>query len=705
MCGVKLIMAEKTALLLFLISSFTYLASFASVLIFHKNERQIIRLTSVLNLFAGICGVAMAAVVLAGGTNAVYPFSLGSLSEMISILSPADDFSIKICPYAGLFLLIIYSISAAAALYSRSYLNEYTAAHVQYSRFAKIAIISAIFPLFVLAMAMVVVSNHSILFLCSWEMMSLFSYFLVMSDHENPKTRTAGFTYLIMTHFGTAFLFVFFMLLYSHTGSFDFSAYVNVGNRFSPSEMTFMFILILIGFGTKAGIMPLHIWLPLAHPQAPSHVSAMMSGVMVKVSLFAFIKCVFSFLNGANLASGVILLIVGAITAILGIMYSIVESDLKKCLAFSTVENVGIIMIAISCAVILHSQSYPVSAAFALCAAFYHIMAHALFKSLLFMGAGAIIYGSHAKNLDDMGGLIRQMPHTAAYFMAGVMSMAALPPMAGFISEWMVFQSILLTLKDPQAFIKILMPVCGAALALSSALALTGGVRLFFSVFLAKRRNADKFKHEAKEVPLSMRLPMMALAVLCFAFGIFSPHFIGYLGGALNSIMPVYGLNINLFSPNALYIVPVSSQLSSISPQAAFTMLILFILGTIVIFNYILPRRKVKVYETWSCGADINSIMQYTPASYTQPLMLVFKNIYLPQTEVRTQHNEDRLIIKKVDYSQTATMFFEKWLYRPFIKLLIRAAKRLKRVQLGHVHVYLLYIFVTLLLALISVRL
>jgi hydrogenase-4 component B len=698
-------MTEKTALLLFFISSFTYLASFISVLILHKNERQIIRTTSILNILAGLCGSVMAVSVLITGGGAYYTFSAGSLSELIALLSPADDFSIKICPYAALFLLIIYFISAAAALYSRSYLNEYTAERVQYSRFAKIAIISAVYPLFILSMAMVVVSNHSILFLGSWELMSLFSYFLVISDHENPKTRTAGFTYLIMTHFGTAFLFVFFVMLYSISGSFNFSAYTNIGHSFSNAQTLFMFMLILIGFGTKAGIMPLHIWLPLAHPQAPSHVSAIMSGVMVKVSLFAFLKCLFMFLGGANLAAGVILLVIGAITAILGIMYSIVESDLKKCLAFSTVENIGIILIAISCAIILNSQHYPVSAAFALCAAFYHITAHALFKSLLFMGAGSVIYSSHAKNMDDMGGFIKQMPHTAAYFMAGVMSMAALPPMAGFISEWMVFQSILLTLKDPQAFIKIIMPVCGAALALSSALALTGAVRMFFSIFLAKRRNADKYKHVAKETPLSMRLPMLVLAVLCFVFGIFSPVFIYYLAGPLHSLIPVSGLNISLFSRNALYIIPVSSQLSAISPQAVFTLLILFIIGAVVIFNYILPRRKVRYYETWSCGADINSIMQYTPESYTQPIMIVFKNIYMPRTEVKTLHNEDRLIIKKVDYSQTATMFFEKWLYRPFIKLLIRAAKRLKKVQLGYVHIYLLYIFVTLILALLSVRL
>jgi len=578
------------------------------------------------------------------------------------------------------------------------------ASQVLYSRFAKIAIISGIYPLFIFAMTMVVVSNHSILFLCSWELMSLFSYLLVMSDHENPKTRTAGFTYLVMTHFGTAFLFVFFGLLFVHTGSFDFSAYQNFGHGLSDSEKLFMFFLILIGFGTKAGIMPLHIWLPLAHPQAPSHVSALMSGVMVKVSLFAFMKCLFMFLNGANLASGVILLVIGSITAVIGIMYSIVESDLKKCLAFSTVENIGIIFIAISCAVILLSQNYPVSAAFAICAAFYHISAHALFKSLLFMGAGSVIYSSHAKNMDDMGGFIKQLPHTSAYFMAGVMSMAALPPMAGFISEWMVFQSILLTLKDPQAFIKIIMPVCGAALAFSSALALTGAVRMFFSIFLAKRRNADKFKHEVKEVPLSMRLPMLAAAVMCFILGIFSPVFLSALGGPLFALMPVSGLDIGLFSPNSLFIVPVSSQLSSISPQSVFTMLIVFIIAVIFLFNYVLPRRKLRVYETWSCGADINSIMEYTPESYTQPIMLVFKNIYMPQTEIKTMHNEDRLIVKKVDYSQTATMFFEKWLYRPFIKLLIRSAKRLKRLQLGYVHVYLLYIFITLLLALLSVR-
>ncbi|MEZ7890573.1 MAG: proton-conducting transporter membrane subunit [Candidatus Wallbacteria bacterium] len=684
-------MAKPMVFLFFVTSTLIFLASSFIPILLKKQKDLSIRTATFFNIAGGLTGLLFSLAVLAFGMDISYQANY----DILTFISTQNSELIRISSVSAFFLSIIYFISIICSLYSASYIREY--------KDSEITSILFFFPIFIIAMAMVIVSNHAVVFLIFWELMSLVSYFLVMTEHENPKTRTAGFTYLIMTHFGTAFLLTFFGIMYSYSGSFDFKDYI-IASTFSDTLKTSLFIMLLIGFGTKAGIVPLHIWLPLAHPQAPAHISALMSGVMVKVAIYGFLRFNFEFLGTLNIWCGISLLVIASITTLLGIMYSVVETNLKKSLAYSTIENVGIIFTGISCAIILRTLGKIEFSAFAITALFYHIIAHALFKSLLFLNSGAVIYATHETDMDKMGGLINKMPYTSFYFLMGAMSMASLPPMAGFISEWLTFQSILLTLKSQLTIIKICVPLAGAMLALASSLACFGAVRGMFSIFLAKNREKHKYQHTPEEVPYLMKISMLILTIFCFVFGIFSPLLIPNLKYAVTALSGCKIAGSDFFTYNSSYLVPMHREFASISPIFVFCVLIAMTLGLKFIFSFMYSKMKIRVYETWSCGADIDSTMEYTPESYSQPLMVVFKKIYRPRTEIEVKHNQDRYITKKVTYTQTAVPFFEYYFYKPLTRFVLILSNYMKKMQVGYVHVYLLYIFITLLTLLFVAR-
>ncbi len=695
-------MAATMVLFFFFISSFFYIANCVLAFFLRKREELLIRISTFFNIIAGVSGLSYSLIVLIFNQELYYKFPFAVISTAVGNPS-IHGLTIKISALNCFFLALIYLLSSVSAFYSSSYIRQYLSFENHFET-PRIPLLTGLFSLFILSMVMVSVSNHAIIFLISWEMMSLFSFFLVMTEHEKPQTRSAGFTYLIMTHFGTAFLFMFLAIMFSMTSSLDFADYANIGAGLGGGFKTGLFIMLLIGFGTKAGIVPLHIWLPQAHPQAPSHVSALMSGVMVKVSMLMFLRFTFEFLGRTDLVCGIITLAIGSITAILGIMYAVVESDIKKSLAFSTIENVGIIFSAFACALILNSQGEKLYAAFALTAMLYHILAHSFFKTLLFLNAGAVIHSTHTRNMDEMGGLIRKMPQTAFYFLAGAMCMASLPPMAAFVSKWLVFQSVLLTLKSPENWIKIIVPVAGASLALASALASFNAVKNMFSIFLARNRGPHKYMHDIGEASFQMRVSMLIVTVLCFVFGIFSPSLLSNLKFAVGGLIPEIMNSGEFFTEASAFIIPVHKDLASISPLLVFSGLIILLIMLKFAVNFLYSRRGFRVYETWSCGADIDETMEYTPESYSQPLMVVFKNIYRPKTDIETVHNEDRYIVKRVTYNQAMTPFFETYLYKPLTRFVFITSSSLKRMQVGYIHVYLLYIFVTLIVLLLAVR-
>src|SRR3990170_3359349 len=475
------------------------------------------------------CSVIASILGIAGGFGVIIS---GPLTLRLPVLIPITDMNIFIDRLSAFFIMVICVTALAVSIYSIGYTREY---------FGKksIGLLGFLYNLFILSMILVVSANNAILFLIFWEVMSLISYFLVTYEHENKEARQAGYIYILMTHIGTGFIILSFLILASSGGSFSFDSFRTGGISMLPWMKDAAFLLALIGFGTKAGIVPLHIWLPYAHPAAPSNVSALMSGVMIKTAIYGLIRVTFDFLGGDVFWWGMLILIVASVSALLGVMYALMEHDMKRLLAFHSVENIGFILIGVGMSIIFMSAGMPKLAAFALIAGLYHLINHAVFKALLFMGAGSIIYSTHTKNIEEMGGLLKKMPWTGAFFLIGSISISALPPFNGFVSEWLTFQSQLLGVNISDDIAKIIILFSGAALGLTSALAAACFVKAFGISFLALPRSSHA--ERAKEVPVSMLIGMGMLSIICILLGVLPMYILSFLDTVTG---PIVGTSI-----------------------------------------------------------------------------------------------------------------------------------------------------------------
>ncbi|MCX6021322.1 MAG: proton-conducting transporter membrane subunit, partial [Chloroflexi bacterium] len=458
--------------------------------------------SAVAHLFAvggGLAGVAVAVSVLLGGTT---------LEARLYAAAPFAGFSIRLDPLAAFFLLLISLLAVAASLYAVGYLAG-----------ERVGPLAAAYNGFLAAMSLVTLADSVFAFLFAWEAMSLLSYFLVMRNHYDAETRRAGFIYLVMTHIGTAFLAVAFFTLSSGAGSLEFAAFRSAAPHLPPLLRDLIFLSALVGFGAKAGLIPLHVWLPRAHPAAPSHVSALMSGAMIKTAVYGLLRVSWEFAGPGPAWWGELLLALGAVSAVMGVLYALMERDLKRLLAFSSIENMGIIQLGLGAALLLMARGQAAPAALALTAALFHSLNHAAFKGLLFLAAGAVQHRAHTRDLDRLGGLVRRMPWTAGAFLLGAAAIAALPPLNGFASEWLTFQSLLALGATAAGPLEAL----SAALA-AGALALTGGVaaltfvKAFGVGFLGVARSDNAAR--ATEAAGAMRGGMLLLALLCLVLGL-----------------------------------------------------------------------------------------------------------------------------------------------------------------------------------------
>ena len=421
------------------------------------------------------------------------------------------EFGFFIDKLSAFFILVISISVFAVSIFSTGYVKEY---------FGKknIGYLCFLYNIFILSMILVICANNAIMFLIVWELMSVISFFLVVYEHEKIETRKAGFIYIVMTHIGTGFIIMSFLIFAGTSGSFSFETFRAAGSTMTPFLKDIAFLFAFIGFGTKAGIVPFHIWLPYAHPAAPGNVSALMSGVMIKTAIFMLIRISFDFLGASQSWWGYIVLTVGTISAILGILYAVVEPDMKRMLAFSSIENIGIILIGLGASMIFLASEKPILCAIAMIAALYHLLNHSVFKGLLFMGAGSILYSTHTKNIEKLGGLIKRMPVSAILILIGVLSISAMPPFSGFVSEWLTFQSLLLTFNLDSNFAIIMLSVSAAVLALTGALAAYCFLKFFGMVFLALPRSENA--QHAKEVNIPMLAGMGFFALLSILLGI-----------------------------------------------------------------------------------------------------------------------------------------------------------------------------------------
>lgn len=509
---------------------------------------------------------------------------------------------------AAFFLTVINLGGAAASLYGLGYGRHESAPHR----------VLPFFPVFLAGMNLVLIADDAFTFLLSWEFMSLSSWALVMSHHREPDNAKAAYTYIVMASFGTLALLLAFGLLAGDTGNYAFDL-IRAGQPL-PWQATTALLLVLLGTGSKAGLVPLHVWLPLAHPAAPSHVSALMSGVMTKVAVYGFIRFSFDLLGGIGERESMLILALGGITAVLGILQALMQTDLKRLLAYSTVENIGIIFIGLGLSLAFRSNGMEAMAALAFTAALFHVFNHALFKSLLFFGAGAVLTATHERNMEKLGGLIHRMPMTAIAFLIGCAAISALPPLNGFVSEWLMFQSILQSPDLPQWGLKILFPAIGCALALAAALAAACFVRAYGITFLGRPRT--KAAEQAKEVDSFSLTTMFILAALCLLAGIL-PGFV------LDALAPVaqatVGSHIPLQAETPWFtIIPIAESRSS------YNGLIFFIfIAVSASLTALLARRftsaATRRAPAWDCGTPgSDPATQYTAGSFSQPIRRVF---------------------------------------------------------------------------------
>jgi formate hydrogenlyase subunit 3/multisubunit Na+/H+ antiporter MnhD subunit len=579
---------------------------------------------------------------------------------------------------AAFFLAVVNLGAAVASLYALGY-----GRHEQSPQR-----VLPFYPLFLAGMTLVVVADDAFSFLFTWEFMSLSSWALVMAHDEVPENRRAGYIYLVMASFGTLCLLLAFGLLAGPDGQYAFSAMRE--STPSPGTSALVLILVLIGTGSKAGLVPLHVWLPLAHPAAPSHVSALLSGVMTKVAVYGFIRIVFDLLGTPEWWWSMLVLALAGITCVMGVLYALMQHDLKRLLAYHTVENIGIIFIGLGLALAFQAHGMPVPAALAFTAALLHVFNHSLFKSLLFFGSGAVLAATRERDMEHLGGLIHPMPLTAFTFLVGCVAISALPPLNGFVSEWLTFQAILLSPQLPSWGLKFLVPAVGALLALSAALAAACFVKAFGVTFLGRpRTEAARRAHEADRFSLAA---MFILAALCLLAGILPGYFIDALAPVAKAMvgdsMPVQR------DVPYLSIVPIGESRSSYNGLLVF--LFMVIAGTAAAWAiHRFASNRLRRAPAWDCGyPDPSALTQYSASSFAQPIRRVFGTlIFRASEQVDMPPPGDgrpaRLVVRLSDLVWDA-------FYAPIAGAVTFVANRLEPMQSLSIRHYLSFVFAAL---------
>jgi hydrogenase-4 component B len=581
-------------------------------------------------------------------------------------------------PLAIFFLAVIGFVCIPSAVFSIGYMREEGP--------GKKALAWALMMIFILSMCLVVISCNLFSFLIFWELMSLASYFLVVFDFKHERSVRAGTIYLVMTHAGTACLMAAFFMLYNCAHFFDYTTVSRAAAAMPPQIRNIVFLLLLVGFSTKAGVVPLHIWLPYAHPQAPSHISSIMSGVMIKIAIYGMIRFFVTLLGPGPAWWGALILALGVISCLVGIIYALMDYDLKRLLAYSSVENVGIILLGIGMAILFNNIGINAVAALAMYAGLYHLINHALFKGLLFLCSGSIFKATGLRNIEKMGGLIKAMPVTAAFFLVGTMGISALPPLNGFISEWITFQAFFSGVLQSYGMIKIFIVLAAAALALTSGLAAACFVKAFGITFLSLPRS--KRAQEAKEADLPMKAGMAMLAVPVILFGI-GAGFIAPL------ILRVSQATLGIKQVEA------SFYLVSVLPPAIAILLLIFGIVIFLWFRFGLRTKQVS-YNTWDCGYyTLDNRNEYTATAFSKPFRIAFSFFLLPYR--KSEKIRDSFYhVRKFAYETYTTPVFKRYFYKPILNLVYSAALKMKKLQPGSIHLYILYIFITL-IALVAV--
>ena len=546
------------------------------------------------------------------------------------------------------------------------------------------------YHVFLASMAVVVLADDAFAFMVAWETMALSSYFLITTQHRIPEIRSAGLLYLLFAHVGATALLLCFGVLQGGSWHFTFDAMR--GAQLSPLWGSVAFGLALFGFGAKAGLVPMHVWLPEAHPAAPSPVSALMSGVMLKTAIYGFVRVSFDLLPHTQWLWGAVVLALGAFTGLFGAVFAAVQTDMKRLLAYSSVENIGIIFSGLGLALLYRGMGMTVLAALALAAALYHCLNHAQFKSLLFLATGSVLHATGQRNLGKLGGLIWRMPWVAALALVGTLAMAGLPPLNGFVSEWLLLQSYLFTPALPHALINMLVPLGMAAVALTIALAAYVLVKFYGVIFLGQAREPALAR--AQDAGMLERAGLIWLATTCLLLGLFPVTVLGMLDRVNQGLL---GTTLGNHAAKWWSLVPLASQRASYSPLA-FALGIVLCVALVCLLVRRLYHGHVRRSVPWACGFDAPTPrMQDTAEGFGQPIRRIFGPFFRIHRQVPTPADSaPRYTLELADR-------WWDWLYMPIARSVETVTRWVGVLQQGRISLYLIYSFATLLILLVFV--
>lgn len=624
--------------------------------------------------------------------------ALGSLlygSDITWILPsgvPYVSYAVRLDALASFFLLTLSILTASVAVYSIGYLRHGVAGRNP-------ALFCSLLNLLLASLTLVFTARDVVFFLIAWELTVTASYFLVVTDHEAAESRKGGMMYIMMSRAGTGMLFAGFLLFASAVGTTDFQAMHASGEKLPAATGGLAFLLLFLGFGVKAGIIPLHIWLPAAHPVAPSNISALMSGIVIKTGIYGMARVFFDFYGALPAWAGMLVLLVGVVSALLGVLYALMEHDLKRLLAYHSIENIGIILMGFGAALLFRSYGHPALAALALIAGLFHTLNHGVFKSLLFLGAGSVLHATRTRNMEEMGGLIRRMPSTALYFLIGAIAISGLPPLNGFVSEWLTYQALLAGFGATTELTRVVFPIAGALLALTAALAAACFVKAFGITFLALPRSTEA--EAAREVAISMRSGMAMLALACVLLGLGATWFLPGFDPITRQAFGI-GVSQNLVSGKGFILTAGLPGSGSVS-TAMLALMLLALSGIPLLVSMIWRWRAPRTSgPTWDCGLPgLTADNEFTATAFSKPLRMIFAALFRPRREIQAEYEVSPYYPKAIRFESEIQPAFEKHFYDPLLEGILRMARRMRLIQAGSLHAYLTYIFVTLILLLV----
>jgi hydrogenase-4 component B len=624
-------------------------------------------------------GSAMASVVT--GLMAADVLRAGSPVQGVLFIHRASGFSLSytVDGLSAWFLVVLSVLAVPIALFSIGYVG-----HPHFIR--RSVFLGVAFNVLLGALELVFVAGDAITFLFAWELMTLATAALVATEHHARANRLAAYLYLVMSHVGTGCLIAGFLTLAAASGSLSFSALL-AGHVVSGPLRDGLFALFFVGFGVKAGVIPFHVWLPEAHPAAPTNISALMSAVLLKAGIYGIVRvCAFG-LGVPRLSWGVIVVVLGGLSAVLGVLYALMQHDLKRLLAYHSIENIGIILLGLGAGMIGLAYGRRDVAAIGIAASLYHVLNHAVFKGLLFLGAGSVVMATGSRQIEQFGGLLRRMPWTGLFFLVGAMAISALPPLNGFASEWLTFQAFLFGFNasaDP--LVHLLFPVGGALLALTTALAAACFVKAFGISFLALPRS--RAAAEAQESSSVVLVPQAFLAALCVGLGLFP----GAVLRALESVM----VSLPGMAPRADM---ARGALGMASGLESFDRVVPAVLGAALLSGFAVAacatmRAAARRVPTWGCGGELDARAEYTATAFSKPLMMIFRAVYRPTRRVEALADVSPYFPQEVRYRSEIEPTFERYVYGPLVRGVMRVADGMKVLQAGSLHTYLAYVIV-----------